>query len=70
MKNRTKPDPDADLKQLFQSIYDEHEDRYGYRRIRDELGNLGHEVNHKKVQRIMKALGIKSLVHIKKYRSY
>ncbi len=48
MKNRSKPDPDADLKQLIQSIYDEHKGRYGYRRIRYELCNLGHKVNHKK----------------------
>ena len=44
--------------------------RYGYRRIRDELMNRGHKVNHKKVQRIMKELGLKCLVRMKKYRSY
>ncbi|TKH52639.1 IS3 family transposase, partial [Bacillus cereus] len=43
---------------------------YGYRRIRDELMNEGHKINHKKVQRIMKELGLKSLVRMKKYRSY
>ncbi|MBB3114808.1 transposase InsO family protein [Paenibacillus phyllosphaerae] len=58
------------LKQLVQSIYDEHEGRYGYRRIRDELVNRGHRVNHKKVQRLMKELGLKSVVRMKKYRSY
>ena len=35
------PDPDADLKADIQAIYDEHEGRYGYRRIRDELANRG-----------------------------
>ena len=30
------------LKILIQAIYDEHEGRYGYRRIRDELANRGH----------------------------
>ena len=35
-----------------------------------ELTNRGHKVNHKKVQRIMKELGLKCLVRIKKYRSY
>ena len=55
---------------MIQSIYDEHEGRYGYRRIRDELTNRGHKVNHKKVQRIMKELGLKCLVRMKKYRSY
>ncbi len=32
--------------------------------------NQGHKINHKKVQRIMKELGLKSLVRMKKYRSY
>lgn len=65
-----KPDPDADLKIEIKSIYDEHEGRYGYRRIRDELANRGKKVNHKKVQRIMKELGLKCLVRMKKYKSY
>ena len=54
-----RPDPDADLKAEIQAIYDEHEGRYGYRRIRDELANRGQKVNHKKVQRIMKELRFK-----------
>lgn len=70
MKNLGRPDPDAWLKEFIQSIYDEHEGRYGYRRIRDELANRGQKVNHKKVQRIMKELGLKCLVRMKKYRSY
>ena len=64
------PDADADLKAEIQAIYDEHEGRYGYRRIRDELANRGKKVNHKKVQRIMKELGLKCLVRMKKYKSY
>jgi len=70
VKNLDRPDADVELKVLIQRIYDEHEGRYGYRRIRDELTNRGHQVNHKKVQRIMKELGIKCLVRMKKYRSY
>jgi transposase InsO family protein len=65
-----RPDRDAALKALIQEIYHEHKGRYGYRRIRDELRNRGHLINHKKVQRLMKALGLKSLVRMKKYRSY
>ena len=34
VKNFDRPDPDAELKVLIQTIYDEHEGRYGYRRIR------------------------------------
>ncbi|PEL07405.1 IS3 family transposase [Bacillus sp. AFS017336] len=70
VKNLDRPDPDAELKVLIKAIYDEHECRYGYRKIRDELTNRGYKVNHKKVQRLMKVLGIKSLVKVKKYRSY
>lgn len=55
---------------MIQTIYHEHKGRYGYRRIKDELKNLGHLVNHKRVQRVMKELGLKSMVRMKKYRSY
>lgn len=55
---------------MIETIYHEHKGRYGYRRIRDELKNRGHRVNHKKVQRLMKELGLKSIVRMKKYRSY
>ena len=51
------PDPDADIKNEIKAIFVEHEGRYGYRRISDELANRGKKVIHKKVQRIMKALG-------------
>ncbi|MDH6374957.1 putative transposase, partial [Paenibacillus sp. PastF-3] len=64
------PDKDSKLKSIIQAIYEEHEGRYGYRRIRDELVNRGHHVNHKKVQRLMQLLGLKCLVRMKKYRSY
>ncbi|NIK80489.1 transposase InsO family protein [Paenibacillus castaneae] len=70
VKQFGKPDPDAELKLLIQSIYEEHQGRYGYRRIRDELINRGNRVNHKKVQRIMKELGLKCVVRMKKYRSH
>jgi len=70
VKKIGRPDPDTGLKAEIQAIYDEHEGRYGYRRIRDELQNRGQKVNHKRVQRLMKALGLKCLVRLKKYKSY
>lgn len=70
LKQMNRPDSDAALKVMIKEIYDEHEGRYGYRRIRDELANRGQIVNHKKVQRIMKELGLKCVVRIKKYKSY
>ncbi len=66
IQNSNRPDKDGELKILIQNIYDEHQGRYGYRRIRDELMNQGHKTNHKKVQRIMKELGLKSLVRMNK----
>ncbi len=65
-----RPDKDAELKSLVEEIYHDHKGRYGYRRIKDELENQGHKVNHKKAQRLMKELGLKSMVRMKKYRSY
>lgn len=70
VKRMNRPDPDGELKAKIKTIYEEHEGRYGYRRIRNELANRGQKVNHKKVQRIMKDLGLKCLVRIKKYKSY
>ena len=70
VKRMNQPDSDADLKAEIKSIYEEHDGRYGYRRIGDELDNRGQKVNHKKVQRIMKELGLKCLVRMKKYKSY
>ncbi|RNB77288.1 IS3 family transposase, partial [Brevibacillus fluminis] len=70
VKSIGRPDKHAELKTLIQAIYHEHKARYGYRRITHELRNLGYLVNHKKVQRLMKKLGLKSMVRMKKYRSY
>ncbi len=70
VKKMNRPDPDAELKAEIQEIYKEHEGLYGYRRIRDELANRGQKVNHKIVQRLMKALGLKCIVRMKKYKSY
>ncbi|MCW1838459.1 IS3 family transposase, partial [Bacillus xiamenensis] len=51
IKHLDRPDQDIELKKMIQTIYQEHQGRYGYRRIRDELINRGQKVNHKKVQR-------------------
>jgi transposase InsO family protein len=58
------------VKELIQSIYHKHKGRYGYRRITDEIKNKGIIVNHKTVLRLMKLLGLKSLIRVKKYKSY
>ena len=58
------------VKELIKSIYHKHKGRYGYRRVTDELNNKGIIINHKTVFRLMKLLGLKSIVRIKKYKSY
>jgi putative transposase len=60
----------ADLKKSIRAIYERHKGRYGYRRITATIKQSGVNVNHKTVQRLMAELGLKSLVRIKKYRSY
>ena len=64
-------DKDKELKAEIQSIYCEHKGNYGYRRMTLELRNRGFMVNHKKVQRLMKVLGLSARIRRKrKYSSY
>ena len=58
------------IKNLIQLIYHQHKERFGYRRITLELKNRGIIINHKTVLRLMKDLGLKSLIRGKKYKSY
>ena len=59
MKQLRKVDPDQDLKTLIVALFEEHDGRYGYRRIHSLLKGKGHRINHKKVQRLMKKLNLK-----------
>ncbi|NQK95295.1 IS3 family transposase [Streptococcus suis] len=71
VKQLDKPDKDKDLKAEIQAIYDENKGNYGYRRIHLELRNRGFSVNHKKVQRLMKELGLTARIRRRKrYKSY
>ncbi len=64
-------DKDKDLKAEIQAIFTEHKGNYGYRRVTLELRNRGFVVNHKKVQRLMKVLGLTARIRRKrKYSSY
>ena len=58
------------IKELIVSIYHRHKGCYGYRRITDELQNKSIIINHKTVFRLMKLLGLKSIIRLKKYKSY
>ena len=64
-------DKDKEIKGEIQEIYCEHKGNYGYRRMTLELRNRGFMVNHKKVQRLMKVLGLSARIRRKrKYSSY
>ena len=64
------PDKYQEIKALIKAIYQRHKGRYGYRRITDELQNKAIIINHKTVLRLMKTLGLKSVIRVKKYKSY
>ena len=52
------------------AIYDDNKGRYGVRRVHQELVKRGHQVNHKRVQRIMHRLGLFGKRPKEKYHSY
>ncbi|MCY7221930.1 IS3 family transposase [Streptococcus cristatus] len=71
LKQLDRLDKDKDLKAEIQSIFTEHRGNYGYRRMTLELRNRGYMVNHKRVQRLMKGLGLSARIRRKrKYSSY
>ena len=69
-KMLTNPDKNEPIRKQVCSIYHAHKGRYGYRRIALELRNQSLLINHKRVVRLMRECGLKSLVRVKKYRSY
>ena len=71
LKQLDKSDKNHDIKDEIQAIFTEHKGNYGYRRMTLELRNRGFVVNHKKVQRLMKILGLSARIRRKrKYSSY
>jgi putative transposase len=70
VKNFGKEDPETKLKELITHLFEKFHERYGYKRITDELKKLGHCINHKKVYRIMRELGLKCVKFMRKSRKY
>jgi len=70
LKRLDQPDKNSSIKTEIVGIYRLHKGRYGYRRITTTLKQKGVEINHKKVSRLMKECGLKSLIRVKKYKSY
>jgi putative transposase len=69
-RKNQKEDKYRDIKELIGQIYHHHKGRFGYRRITLEMKNKGVLINHKTVLRLMNLLGLKSLIRVKKYKSY
>lgn len=61
---------DKEIYERINFIFNKHKEMYGVRRIYHQLRNEGYVINHKKVQRIMKKLGLKGIRPKEKYHSY
>lgn len=65
-----KENPDQELEESIQSIFQQNDGNFGYRRIHLALKQSGQKINHKKVQRIMSQLGLKCTKFSRKSRKY
>jgi putative transposase len=70
LKELENPDKYDSVKTEIKQIYQLHKGRYGYRRVHLELKNRGYVINHKVVFSLMRELGLKSLIRVRKYVSY
>lgn len=61
---------DQEIENEIKGIFVENNMNYGYRRITGELRKRGHIINHKKVQRIMRKLNLKTTSFTRKNRRY
>src|SRR5699024_12715866 len=62
--------PDRKWKRRIKFIYNKHKGHYGYRRITYVLQEKGYYINKTKVLRLMRELGIQSIVRMTIYKSY
>lgn len=70
VKRFGKEDSETELKDLIKEQFYLFKERYGYKRITTEIQKLGHCINHKKVYRLMKELGLKCVKFMRKSRKY
>jgi len=69
-KKMRQQDKYEQVKVQINKVYHIHKGRFGYRRITLQLKRDGMLINHKTVFKLMGEMRLKSLVRIKKYRSY
>jgi transposase InsO family protein len=60
----------AQIKEMIRGIYHQLKGRFGYIRIKLLLKQKGIMINHKTVLKLMKLLGLKSIIRVKKHQSY
>ena len=60
IKTNERIDKDQEIKSKILNIFNTNHKRYGCPRITLELQNRGYKINHKKVQRLMKVMGLKA----------
>lgn len=71
INKKDKDEKNIDIIDKIKEIYYTNKRRYGYRRITLELKNQGFNINHKKVQRLMKKFNLQSIIRKKReYSSY
>lgn len=70
LSKKNEPNENKGLEELIQEIFEENKERYGYRRLTDELKARGHQVNHKRVLRLMRKLGLQCIKFSRKTRRY
>lgn len=69
-KQLERPDKHEEIKGMIRRIYHCNKGRFGYRRITLSLRNKGQVINHKTVYRLMGDLKLKSVIRVKRYKSY
>ena len=70
IKTYERIDKDQEIKKEILEVFNTNHKRYGCPRITLELQNRGYKINHKKVQRLMKAMGLRAKQPRAKYKSY
>jgi putative transposase len=70
LKKTKEKDKYEEKKSKISDIYHENRGILGYRRITLALRNIGYKLNGKTVYRLMIEMGLKSMIRVKKYKSY
>jgi len=70
LKELRKKDKYEEEKEIIKAIFTVNKEIYGYRRVTIDVRKEGYNLNHKTVYRLMKEMGLKSMVRMKKYNSY